>query len=172
MKFIFFLTLTFLSLMKSSLANPACAVCTIAIGASLGAAKFFGIDYTIVGLWIGALLALTGYWLILYFNKKNWKFIGRDQLLMLLSFSSISFMYIKDLKYTPKAILFFYMDPLLFTTLLGGLSFIYIEKFYQWMKKRNNNHAHFPFEKVVLPVVLLFLLSIYFTYFPISCELK
>ena len=36
------------------------------------------------------------------------------------------------------------------------------------MKARNGGHAHFPFEKVVLPVFALALLSFYFNYYPLS----
>ena len=36
------------------------------------------------------------------------------------------------------------------------------------MKRKNGGHAHFPFEKVVLPVVALALLSVYFNYNPLG----
>ena len=58
-------------------ANPACAVCTIAIGASLEIARNLGVEDAIVGLWAGALLTLLGYWTIVFFDKKNWHFAGR-----------------------------------------------------------------------------------------------
>ena len=70
--------------------------------------------------------------------------------------------------YKPQVIGIFYMDPLLFSTLLGAFTFIYVSKFYQWMKARNGGHAHFPFEKVVLPVLALAVLSVYFNYYPLS----
>lgn len=54
-----------------SLANPACAVCTIAIGASLEIARNLGVEDAVVGLWAGALLTLLGYWTIVLFDKKN-----------------------------------------------------------------------------------------------------
>ena len=41
-------------------ANPACAVCTIAVGASLEIARHFGVDDSVVGVWGGAFLALLG----------------------------------------------------------------------------------------------------------------
>ena len=59
-------------------ANPACAVCTIAIGASLEIARNLGVEDAIVGLWAGALLTLLGYWTIVFFDKKNWHFAGRN----------------------------------------------------------------------------------------------
>lgn len=154
-----------------ALANPACAVCTVAVGASLEIARHYGVDDAVVGVWAGALLALLGYWLILWFNKKNWYFAGRDVLLMIISVGSIGFMYISELPYSPQIIGIFYMDPLLFSTILGALTFIYVSKFYQWMKARNGGHAHFPFEKVVLPVAALALLSVYFNYYPLSADI-
>ena len=152
---------------KQALANPACAVCTVAIGASLEIARAIGVADNIVGLWAGALLALLGYWLILWFDKKKWRFYGRDALLMLVSLSSIGFMYMRDLVYTPQPILFaLYLDAFLFWTLAGALLFIYTEKLYFAMKARNGGHAHSPFEKVVMPVAVLALVSVALNYYP------
>lgn len=152
---------------KPALANPACAVCTVAIGASLEIARKLGVDDNIVGLWAGALLALLGYWLILWFDKKKWHFRGRDALLMAVSVGSIGFMYVRDLMYVPQPVLFvLYLDPFLFWTLAGALLFIYTEKLYFRMKARNGGHAHFPFEKVVMPVAVLALVSVALNYYP------
>lgn len=152
---------------KPALANPACAVCTVAIGASLEIARKLGVDDNIVGLWAGALLALLGYWLILWFDKKKWHFCGRDALLMAVSVGSVGFMYLRDLMYVPQPVLFvLYLDPFLFWTLAGALLFIYTEKLYFWMKARNGGHAHFPFEKVVMPVVALTLVSVALNHYP------
>ncbi|MBQ7633091.1 MAG: hypothetical protein IJS88_03150 [Alphaproteobacteria bacterium] len=136
-------------------ANPACAVCTVAVAAGLEIARKLGVDDGVIAIWAGALLTLIGYWTILWFDKKGWNFKFRNAILMLLSFSMIFAVYIKDLTYTPKPILIFYMDPFLFCGILGGLILIYSSVFYQWMKRKNGGHAHFPFEKVVLPVVAL-----------------
>ena len=65
--------------------------------------------------------------------------------------------YIKDLKYTPSIIGIFYIDSFLFTTLLGAASLVLGLHLYAWMKKKNGGHAHFPFEKVFVPVFLVFL---------------
>ena len=45
------------------------------------------------------------------------------------------------------------MDTILFSSLLGMLIYIGSQKLYQRMKAGNGGHAHFPFEKVVLPIV-------------------
>jgi len=149
-------------------ANPACPICTVAIGASLEIARELGVPDSIVGLWAGALLALLGYWMIVFFNKRGWYFKGRDVVLMALSVGMIGFIYIKEAVYSPKVIWkIFYMDEILFSTLLGAFLFIYVEKLYDYMKAKNNNRAHFPFEKVVLPVFVLCAFSLYLNYFPL-----
>ena len=151
-----------------ALANPACAVCTVAIGASLSVARKMGVEDSIVGLWAGALLTLLGYWSIMFFDKRNWHFRGRDFLLLLLSVGMIGFIYVAEVDYTPVVIWkIFYMDTILFSSLLGMLIYIGSQKLYQRMKAGDGGHAHFPFEKVVLPIVFLLGGSLYLTYFPI-----
>lgn len=88
--------------------------------------------------------------------------------MLLVSVGMIGFIYIDEVVYAPKIIWqVFYLDPILFSTILGMLLFIYTEKFYQWLKQRNGGHAHFPFEKVVLPVAVLALFSYLLTVFPL-----
>ncbi len=146
-----------LVLLPSALyANPACAVCTVAIGASLEIARRLGVPDSVVGLWAGTLLTLLGYWAIKFFDKKSWYFWGRNVLLIGISVAMIGFIYLGEVSYTPIWIWgILYIDPVLFGALLGMILFILVEKLYDWMKKKNGGHAHFPFEKVVLPVVVL-----------------
>ncbi len=152
---------------SSVLANPACPICTIAVGASLEIARRLGVDDAVVGVWAGALLVMLGFWTIRWFEKKNWNFWGRDFWLITLSVSMIGFIYINELVYTPQPILVFYLDPFLFSTLVGAFVMYYSSELYQVMKAKNGGHAHFPFEKVVIPVVALLLVSAYFYYFPL-----
>ena len=144
----------------SAIANPACPVCTIAIGAGLDIARRLGVPDSVVGLWAGALLTLIGYWTLKFMDKKNWHFWGRDTIVIASSIAMVGFAYIGVVKYNPVVICgTFKMDPVLFGTLCGAAIFILTSKLYQWMKAKNGGHAHFPFEKVVLPVVALALAS-------------
>lgn len=156
-----------IAISSNAWANPACAVCTIAVGASLEIARSLGVDDSVVGVWAGALLVMIGFWTIRWFDKKNWNFKGRDFWLIIISVAMIGFMYMGELNYTPQPILVFYLDPFLFSSLVGALVMYYSSEFYQWMKAKNGGHAHFPFEKVVVPVVALLLVSVYFYYFPL-----
>lgn len=140
-------------------ANPACAVCTVAVGASLEIARQMGVDDGVVGVWVGAFMLLIGYWTLKWFDKKGWTFKGRDFIVLSASVLMILFVYISQLVYTPKPILVFWIDPFLFAALTGALVLHYSSAFYQWMKKKNGGHAHFPFEKVFVPVAALALTS-------------
>ena len=155
------------SFTTNALANPACVVCTVAIGASLEIARKLGISDDIVGLWAGALFALLGYWTILWFDKKKWLFYGRDALLMIASVGMLGFMYMGELSYMPKVIGILYIDSFLLAGIFGAAIYIYSQKFYAFMKARNGGHAHFPFEKVVLPVGLLYGASVLLNYYPL-----
>ena len=148
-------------------ANPACAVCTVAIAGSLTIATKLGVDASIVGLWAGAMLAMLGYWTIRFLEKKHWTFIGYKPFSMLLCLSMAGGVYIKDLKYTPRIILqVFNLDPFLFSVLMGFFVLIFGVNFYAWMKARNGGHAHFPFEKVVVPIALLALVNVIMVKYP------
>lgn len=159
--------LMLLAVTKTALANPACAVCTIAVGASLEIARTLGVDDSVVGVWAGAFLVLLGFWTIKWFDKKNWQFKGRDALILVLSVAMIGFMYISKLSYHSEVIGIFYLDPFLFSVICGAVVLILSSEFYQWMKAKNGGHAHFPFEKVFVPILALTLLSLYFYYFPL-----
>ncbi len=151
-----------------AMANPACVVCTVAIGASLEIARKLGISDEIVGLWAGAMFAILGYWTILLFDKKNWQFKGRDILLMSVNLAMIGFIYLGSLTYSPQIIGFLYIDSFLFAGICGAAIYIFSQKLYQFMKAQNGGHAHFPFEKVALPVALLFGASLILTTYPLS----
>ena len=148
-------------------ANPACPVCTFAIAGSLTLAKIWGIDPNVVALWSGAMLAMLGYWAIRFCDKKGWTFPFYKQILMIISVSMIGFMYIKDLTYSPVVIWgFLYLDYFLFYALFGAFLLMFGVNFYAWMKAKNGGHAHFPFEKVVVPIALLVLANVWIVVFP------
>ena len=86
---------------SNAFANPACAVCTVAIGATLTISRKLGVCDNAVAVWLGAFLVIMGYWAIKWFDKKNWHFWGRDMFLMALTFSMIAGLYIYHLSYSP-----------------------------------------------------------------------
>ena len=150
-------------------AGPACPVCMVTVGASLYLAEKSGVDKCVWGVWSGALLAIFGYFLIRYFNKKNWNFYKRDFILMTASVASILFMYLGALPYEPIIIGFLYIDSFLLSNIVGAIVFILGINLYDYLKKKNGGRAHFPFEKVVIPVLITFITSAIFYFNPL-CE--
>ena len=141
--------------MTSKVFAQACtAVCPAAIGLLLLIATKMGVKVEVVGVLSGALLSIVGYILIKIFNKKNWHFWMRDKILMLFAISLVGFVYLKDLTYQPMLHWhLLYIDSFLLATLCGATAHIFGVHLYAWMKEKNGGHAHFPFEKVVVPIV-------------------
>ena len=96
MKSLFFVLGLMVSFVNKSFANPACAVCTVAIAGSLTIARKLGVDDCIVALWAGAMLAMLGYWTIRFLDKKHWTFKGYKLVSMFSCLSMLLFVYVKD----------------------------------------------------------------------------
>ncbi len=165
MKKIFLTVLAILSYSSNAFANP-CVVCTVAIGASLSIARKLGVNDCAVGVWGGAMLAMIGYWTISFLEKRKWIFKGYKELTMLISVAMIGFMYVNQLAYQPMIIGFLYIDSFLLSSILGAIALIFSMNLYAWMKAKNGGRAHFPFEKVFIPVVIVFALSLLLNYCP------
>lgn len=151
-----------LGLLAAQPALAICPVCTIAVGAGVGMAQYFGIDDSVSGLWVGGLTVSMIMWTINWFNKKNWRFKGRKILITLSYYAMI----VLPLHYS-KIIWHPYntmwgMDKLLLGIGVGSIVFLVTALWYENMKKKNGGHAHFPFQKVAMPVGGLVLSSILF----------
>lgn len=157
----FFLILLISSLLTSQ-AQAICPVCTIAVGAGIGLAQWLGIDDAITGIWIGGLtISLIG-WTINWLNKKNIRFYGRKILIVIIYYAIIVIpLFYKGLVGHPLNKLWG-TDKLILGIILGSIAFFSAAIWYEILKKKNNDHAYFPFQKVVMPVGFLIILSLIF----------
>jgi hypothetical protein len=149
-------------------ANAVCPVCTIAVASCLGLSRWLGIDDTISGVWIGGLTASMVMWTIDWLDRKNVRFKGR-KLSVLFGYYIIIFVplyFTNVIGYPYNRILG--IDKLIFGVIFGSIFFYAGAKFYVYLKHKNNNHAYFPFQKVVMPITPLVILSIIF-YF-LTCK--
>lgn len=161
-----YLFLASLSLLSPLVAAKAvCPVCVVAVGAGLGLSEYLGIDDTIAGAWIGGLLVAMIAWTINWFNKKNWTFGhkgGRDILTTILYYGLTIWPLITQDFIGGAGNTLWSLDKLALGIALGSLGFLGATLWYNNLKKKNNNHAWFPFQKVVWPLGALLIISLLF----------
>ncbi len=154
-----------LILLIADKALAVCPVCTIAVGVGLGISERLGIDDSVTGVWIGGLTVSMAMWNIVWFNKKNIHFFARDFLTALGYFALVVLplpFAFSDIMGHPDHLLWG-VDKLLLGIIAGAVAFYIGGSWYQRIKSKRG-HAHFPFEKVVMPVFPLILLSLFFYY--------
>lgn len=148
-----------LSLFAPSAAYAMCPVCTVAVGAGIGLSRWLGVDDTITGLWVGAIIISVSMWTINWLEGRKIKFFARDLLVYLIYVLTIFVpLYWKDIIGHPLNRLWG-IDKLALGMAIGAVVFYLTAGTYLMMKKRNNNRAHFPFQKIAMTVGVLALLS-------------
>jgi len=142
-----------------------CPVCVVAVGAGLGLSEYLGIDDSIAGLWIGGLLVALSVWTIDYLNRKDWLKGNknlRDLAIFVLYYAlTIWPLWKKNLIGHPDHRLFG-IDKLILGIVIGSLFFVLANVWYKYLKSKNNGRAHFPYQKVAMPVGTLLILSFVF----------
>jgi len=146
------------------ISKAVCPVCTVAIASGVGLCRYLGIDDIISGLWIGGLLVSMTVWFKEYLQKKNINFKYSNLIILFvlffLTFIPLKFTNILGHKYNK----IFGIDRLIFSSIIG-IIILYISIFINsWLKKKNNNKVYFPYQKVVIPVLLLIIFSFVFYY--------
>lgn len=156
-----FIVVSFFAFLPFS-AKAFCPVCVVAVGAGLGFSRWLGIDDSIVGVWIGGLtVALIG-WNLGWFIKKKINFKGRTIITISAYYLLLvlPLFFIKDVWHPLNTL--WGINKLLWGIVLGSLFFYGAGAWYQYLKRKNNNRAHFPYQKVVMPVLALALVSLFF----------
>lgn len=163
MFFIFLFNVFMFCFLSNSYANPlACPVCAVAIAGGLGISRTLGVDDSIIGIWLGAILLALSQWTAYFFEKKNIKNIFIRILCYVGWYSMIIPLYLGN---SPKIIFnlnkIVGIDSFLLSIIVGSLTLFLSIKTYRIMKEKNGK-PHFPYEKVVFPVVSLFVMSFIF----------
>ena len=147
-----------------------CPVCTLAVGTGVGICRYLGIDDLITGTWAGALLMSVSLWTINWLNSKNIRFHFRKILVIIFYYaitiiplffmdiigqSGNAFCLIKD---------YLYIDKFVVGVIAGTIVFSALSLLHLYLKKNHDNKSYFPFQKVILPLVGLIILSFIFNY--------
>ena len=126
-----------------------CPVCTVAVGVGVGLTRKYGIDDTVSGIWVGALLVSTSMWTINWLNSKKWGFKGMNYIIPAL-FYAITLIPMYQKNVISQKILgdhyqsFWGVDKLLLGIIFGSFVFLLSVSIYEYFKKKNKK-AHFMF---------------------------
>jgi len=140
-------------------AQAVCPICTVVVGAGVGLARWLGVDDTITGTWIGGLMVSLIVWTINWFDKKQIRFKGRKILTTLVYYGLVIIPLVWiDIVGHPLNKLWG-IDKLLLGIAAGSLVFLAATRFYEYLKRKNDDQAHFSFEKIAIPVISLIIIS-------------
>ena len=166
-KLFLFLGLIFSGFFWASATKAICPLCVVAIGAGLGLSRWLGVDDLVSSVWIGALLVAMIMWTLVELKKKNWRF-QLDTVLISLAYYLLIFipLYYAGIVGHPLNRIFG-IDKIIFGTALGTIVFLLAHWLNLYLKKKNNGKVFFPYQKVIIPVVILLITSLIF-YFLIT----
>ena len=161
---IFVLSIFGLNLLMAKQALAVCPICTIAVGVGVGLSRWLGIDDSITGLWIGGLTVSMITWTISWFDKKNIQFKGRIFVTILSYYLLIVIpLYFMGIMGNPlNTICSCGLDKLIIGIIVGSFGFWFGAEWYFHLKEKNGGHAYFPFQKVVMPISPLIIMSFIF----------
>ncbi len=141
-------------------AYASCPVCIITVGGGLLIAKKLGIDDLLVSIWIAGLNTAVAFWLATVFKKK----ILKNPYILSLIFYLLTVGYLIISKQIGhKGNQFLGVDKVIFGMTVGTMAFFLSDKVEKYLRKRNNNKVFFPYQKVIVPLVILLLVTFSFT---------
>jgi hypothetical protein len=144
-------------------AKAVCPICTIAVGAGVGLCRWLGIDDTISGTWIGGLILSMSFWLLNWLDNKQVQFKFRKlsviALFYVITVVPLYFMGIIGHPYNKL----WGIDKLVIGIIAGSIVFLCSLYLDGLLRSRNNGKVFFPFQKVVLPVLILTITSVIFS---------
>lgn len=168
LSYVFLSTLFYISLMSP--AEAVCPACVVVAGAGVGLSRWLHIDDFIIGIWIGGLtVSLIGWFLGRLDREKNFSRLSRMVIALFFYLMTFVPFYLADLFAKPVVAGFYDVNRdanrLFFGILSGSFVFLIGIWLHQFLKKKNNQRSFFPFQKVILPIGGLLILSLIFYFF-------
>ncbi|MEK7203323.1 MAG: hypothetical protein AAB653_03330 [Patescibacteria group bacterium] len=139
-----------------------CPICTVTVCVGVGLSRWIGVDDAITGLWIGALNIPLIIWTIDWLNKKNIRFFCRKLLIIFIYYLAIFLPLYQFNLINIRYNKLWGFDKLLLGIIIGSIVFLINVLLYEYLKKKNNNKAYFPFQKIIMPIGSLIILSFLF----------
>ncbi len=149
-------------LLVATTAKAVCPICTIAVIGGVGLSRWLGIDDSISGLWIGGLTVSMIMWTIDWMNRKNYRFKGRKIVITIGYYLLIVVpLFFTNIMGHPLNKIWG-IDKLLLGIIVGSIFFFAGALLYPLAKNKKTGKPYFPYQKVVMPISPLIILSIIF----------
>lgn len=132
-----------------------CPLCSAAIGTGVAVAKFYGVDDAIVGIWVGAFIISTALW---FDRILKTRFPAQTPIILMVAFISTV------LPFFFAGIVDSVYDRIFFGLLIGSF-LTYLGIFTSEQIKARRNETLFPFQTIVIVLLLLTLVSVCFGLF-------
>ena len=137
-----------------------CPICTVGLAAGVGLSRWLKVDDVISGLWIGALILALSIWTFNWLLKKRekkplWVLLFCIVFWYLLTF--VPFYYTGLLDTECQKILG--LNRLVFGAGLGIVMAAVALKIENFARKGTEKKRLFPFQKVIIPIVILLITS-------------
>jgi hypothetical protein len=143
-------------------AQAVCPVCTVAVTTGVGLSRWLGVDDSITGVWLGGLIVSLIIWSINWMEDRGIRFQGRGLVTALSYYLLVCApLYVGGILGHPNNTLFG-IDKLALGMAAGSGAFCLGAWLYERLKEKNLGRANFPFQKVVMPVTPLIVLTAIF----------
>ncbi len=161
-----FLITLFASILVAIFVMPAamavCPVCTVAVGAGLEGARLLGVDDVITGIWAGGLTLSLFFWTAGWLKKRGvssvlWQIVVPFVVL----YGLLGMVYLMpDVVFGANTL--WGIDKFLLGIIVGTVAFYMGARWYIKIKRANGGHAKFAFQKVVVPLFFLAVMTLIF----------
>ncbi len=149
-------------LFGASAAMAVCPVCTVAVGAGLEGARLLGVDDVITGIWAGGLSLSLFFWTAGWLKKR-----GVTSAFWQLLVPFVVYYGLLAAVYLMPGVVFgantlWGMDKFLLGIIVGTVAFYLGARWYIRIKRNNGGRAQFAFQKVVVPLSFLLVMTVVF----------
>jgi hypothetical protein len=142
-----------------SCASAVCPICTVLVGAGVGAMRMIGVDDTITGMWYGALIVSSIIWTLSWLDKKNIRFGARKLTVTLLYYLLFvgPVYWLNMVPHSPKVL---FIDRFSLGIILGSAIFLSAVWSDKYLRRINEGKQVAIFQKVIVPLTYLAIASI------------
>lgn len=151
----------------SKIASAMCPLCVAGAAAGLSIARYYGVDDTVVGVWLGALAVSTALWINnVVTNKSKPKLIpfqGFFVITVIIAATIAPFYFVGFFKGMPNmSDTIFSINRVIFGTVIGGIVTFIGSPISNIIKKKRGKTFHY--QTIILTLLLLTALSLFFWY--------